>query len=297
MERHLNKLNKAQKEMLALERFFPHHIRENAERTLFALSVLALSFAVFFNIAADTRFGMLWPVAEGLFLVLFSLLLKTILIEIYFHSLRIRLEEHHEISFATLLVIGLHHPRKKDLAKAFLHSRMGREVVSRLGIAKETLRHFVHSKEHADIAVPMKGHFSDLAGHIYDEDPYFRDFLERVHVTRDHLVKASEESERRHHKRLSTKPFLSLAFHPEASPIFSLDHVTRLEIEELERFYRIIITEQATEQIVDFFREDMLHYVSEDARIRVLLELVQSNTSVISPGDVRRFIISKKAEL
>ncbi len=290
-------LNKTQKEMLALERFFPHHVRERAERFLFALTVLSLSFAVFFNIDLDSRFGMLWPIAEGFFLVTLALLLKTILIEIYFHSLRLRLEAQHEISFATLLIIGLHHPKKKDLAKAFLHSRAGREVVSRLGIAKETLHHFLKTKELVDYTLPSKGFLPDIAGYIHDEDPYFRDFLERVYVTRDHLTKASEEVERRHHRHLSSKPFLSLAFHPESSPIFSVDHVTRLEIEELERFYRIIITEQATQQIIAFFKEDMLHYVSEDTRMTVLLELIQSNTSVISPGDVRRFLINKKANL
>lgn len=298
-------LNTVQKEMLALERFFPHYLREQAERVLFAFSILFLSFSVFFAIFIDSRFGVLWPVSEGLFLVCFALLLKTILIEVYFHSLRVRLEDDHEMSFATLLVIGLHHPKKKDLAKAFFHSRLGKETVERLGIARESLHHFIHSKVAADYALPAKGHLHELAGYIHDEDPYVRDFLSRVHVSKELLMRGSRETESRHSRRLSTRPFLHHAFPKRETPVFSLDQATRLEIEELERFYRIIITEQATEQIVEYFREDMLRYASEAARSAFLAELIEHclsshkerfhGASVILPADVRHFLISKKS--
>lgn len=294
MERNLNTV---QQNMLELEQFFPHHLREKAEQILFALSIFFLSLTVFFNVMIDTQVGALWPIAEGLFLFCFALLLSTILIEIYFHSLRMRLEEQQEISFATLLVIGLHHPRKKDLAKAFLHSHLGREVVARLGIAKETLHHFLKTKDPADIKIPTKGLFHELAGHLYDNDPYFRDFLERVNISRDVLTTSSEMTEEKHHRQLSSRPFLKMVFRPDLQPIFSIDHVTRLEIEELEKFYRIIFTEQAIQLIVNFFKEDLLLYVSEDTRVGFLNELIGSSHSVIMPADVRSFIINKRANL
>ena len=288
-------LNTVQKNMLDLEKFFPHYMREKTEQVLFAFSIFFLSLTVFFNVMIDTQVGALWPIAEGLFLFCFALLLSTILIEIYFNSLRIRLEEQQEISFATLLVIGLHHPRKKDLAKAFLHSRLGREVVSRLGIAKETLHHFLKAKDPAEIKVPNKGHFHELAGHLYDNDPYFRDFLERVHITRDILMTSSEMTEKKHHRHLSSRPFLKMVFHPEPKPIFSIDHITRLEIEELEKFYRIIFTEQAIQLIISYFKNDLLLYVSEDTRVSFLTDIIGSSSSVIMPADVRSFIINKSA--
>jgi len=289
-------LNKTQKEMLALECFFPHKHRDTLERILFAFSVAMISFAVLFNTMLDTRFGKLWSVAEGFFLVSFALLLLTILTEIYFHSLRMRLEKHHEMSFATLLVIGLHHPQKKDLAKAFIHSHLGQEVVKRLGIGREMLHEFIQTKKPHPIRIPLKGYFHDVAGHLYDEDPYFRDFLERVHVSRDVLVKSSEVVEKKHHRHLSSRPFLSAVFHDQEAPIFSLDHATRVDIEELEHFYKIIITEQATQQLIAFFREDILRYISDDARVRLLAELIETSPSVILPSDVRNFLIDKKAE-
>jgi hypothetical protein len=306
MERTLKKkASKLPSEMLALERFFPHHIRERAEQILFALSILFLSFSVLFNMLIDTRFGTLWPIFEGLFLVCFALLLKTILIEIYFHSLRVRLEEEHEISLAALLVIGLHHPRRKDLAKAFFYSHLGKEVASKLGIAKETLRHFLHTKDAVDMPLPPKGNLPELAGYIHDEDPYLRDFLDRVHVSKDVLVRSTHETERKHHRHLSSRPLLSHVFKKDDVPVFSLDHVTRDEIDELEKFYKIIITEQATQKIVEFFREDMLRYVSANARIELITELIDSTlsahrerfhgASVILPADVRSFLIDKKA--
>jgi hypothetical protein len=298
-------LTKVQKEMLALERFFPQHHREKAEQTLFALAILFLSFAVFFNIVIDTRAGSLWPVAEGLFLITFSLLLITILIEIYFHSLRKRLERKHEMSFAALLVIGLHYPRKKDLTKAFLHSRLGKEVALRLGIARETVHHFMSTKENVDMKLPTKGYLQDVAGHIHEEDPYFRDFLDRVHVSKDLLMESSKEVETKHHRHLASRHFLSHAFPKKEEQFFSIDHVARREIEELERFYKIIITEQATQQIVAFFREEMMRYVSEEARTDLLTELIEFSlsahkerfhgASIILPADVRHFLISKKA--
>ena len=299
-------LNTVQQEVLALERFFPHHNRDRAERILFALSILSLSFTVFFNVMINSPAGRLWPIAQGLFLVCFSLLLITILIEIYFHSLRIRLEKQHEISFATLLVIGLHHPRKKDLAKAFLHSHLGREVALRLGIGKESLRHFMENKKNLNVSLLEKGYFPQLAGHIHDEDPYFRDFLERVEVSRDHLVTTADVVEKKHHRHLSSRPFLKETFHKKEEPVFSLDHITRNDIEELEHFYHIIITEQATQQIIAYFREDMLRFVSENERIALLTELIETSlsahkerfhgASVIMPADVRGFLIHKKAE-
>ncbi len=293
--------------MLALERFFPHHIRERVEHLLFALAILSLSFTVFFNMVIDERIGQLWPIAEGLFLVCFSLLLFAIRIEIYFHFLRMKLQEEHEISFATLLVIGFHHPRKRDLAKAFLHSHLGKEVAMRLGIAKESIHHFIESKESVPLSIPHKGYFPDLASHIYDEDPYFRDFLERVNISKNHLVTTADVVEKKHHRHLERRPFLRAALKKKEEPLFSLEHVTRSEIEELEHFYRIIITEQAIEQIIVFIREDMLRYVSESERISLLTELIETTlsehkkrfhgASIIMPADVRSFLIHKKAGL
>lgn len=291
--------------MLALERYFPHYMREKAEEVLFALSIFFLSFSTLFLIATNTPFGKLWPIAEGLFLVCFGLLLKTILIEIYFHSLRRRLEAEQEMSFATFLVIGLHHPKKKDLAKAFLHSRLGREVTERLGIAKETIHDFMLHKDISDVAIPSRGAFPELAAHLHDSDPYFRDFLDRVQVSRDHLISSSREVEGKHHRKLDARPFLSTAFYRKQVPSFSLERAARNEIEELERFYRIIITEQATAKIVEFFREDMLRYVSENARVDLITELIEHclnahkerfhGASIILPADARSFLISKKA--
>ena len=299
------RLTTVQKEMLALERFFPHYLREKAEQVLFALSILFLSFSVLFTIDIDGRFGQLWPIAEGLFLFCFALLLKTILIEVYFHSLRMRLHKEHEMSFATLLVIGLHHPKKKDLAKAFLHSRVGAEVVERLGIAKETLRHFMHNKESVNIALPEKGELPELAAYLHEEDPYFRDFLARVHVSKELLMSGSKEVEGRHHRSMSMRPFLSRVFPKNEEPVFSIEHSVRLEVEELERFYRIIITEQATQQIIIYFREEMLRYVSESERLAFLTRLIEFSlsshkerfhgASVILPADVRHFLISEKS--
>ena len=293
--------------MLALERFFPHHIREKAEQILFAFSILFLSLSVLFSIDITGRFAALWPVSEGLFLVCFALLLKTILIEVYFHSLRLRLEAEHEMSFATLLVIGLHHPKKKDLAKAFFHSRLGREVADRLGIARETLRYFIHSKDIANVPLPKKGYLHDLAGHLHDEDPYLRDFLSRIHVSKELLMRSSEETEVKHHRRLSARPFLNQVFPSNTPPVFSIEHATRLEVEELERFYRIIITEQATQQIVAHFRDDMLHFISEGSRGAFITELIEyclsahkerfHGASVIMPSDVRHFLINRKSLL
>lgn len=291
--------------MLALERFFPHYVREKSERVLFAVAILFLSFSVFFELMIDTPFGVFWPIAQGLFLVSFALLLLTILIEIYAHSLRVRLESRHEMSLATLLVIGFHHPEKRDLAKAFLHSKLGQETVERLGIGKDMLRDFVKTKPHFAVEIPEKGFFGDLAGYIHDEDPYFRDFFDRVHVSKDHLVASAESAEKKHRARLSYRPFLSHAFRRVSKPVFSLDHVARTEIEELEHFYRIIITEQAIQQIVGFFKEEMLRYVSESERLSLLTELIESSlsehkkrfhgASIIMPADVRRFLINTKA--
>ncbi len=296
----------AQKEMLALERYFPLHLREKAEEVLFGLSIFFLSFAVLFNLLRYTEAGsMLWPIAEGLFLVTFALLLKTILIEVYFNYLSRQLEKSHEMSFATLVVLGLHHPQKKDLAKAFLHSRFGQEVMMRLGVAKEMIHYIENNKQHADIALPSRGHFHHLAGHLYDEDPYFRDFLSRMEIAREQFLMSAEHVEHGHRRRRAGKTLLAPALGRSVEPLFSLEHVTRTEVEEFERFYRIIITEQGLQQMVAYFKEDMIRFVSGSERAEFITELIEYSltahkerfhgASIILPSDVRSFIISKKA--
>jgi hypothetical protein len=301
----MERLNATQKEMLALERFFPHHLREQAEQICFALSLLFLSFAIFCNFSLDLPIGKLWPIAEGLFLVTFAVLLKTILIELYFHSLRLRLERQTGTTFATLLVIGLHHPKKKDLARAFLSSHLGKEVAERLGIAREAVRDFVHHKIPVELPVPTSGTFGEVAEYLHDEDPYFRDFFERAYVSKDLLVKASHATETKHHRRLSSRVFLKNAFRTSEQETLTVEHATRREIEEFEYFHGIIITEQATQKIIEFFKEDLMTYASEYARGHLIAELIEwclsshrsrfHAASVILPADVRHFLINKKA--
>jgi hypothetical protein len=301
MERSLTKL---QRETLALERFFPHYMREKAEEFLFGFSVLFISLSVLFNVEAHTRFGMLWPICQGLFLICFALLLITILIEAYSYSLYVRLQEEDEISFGTLLVIALHHPKKKDLAKAFLHSRLGKETMKKLGIAKETLEAFLHSKEHVDMPIPQKGMFKDLAKHIHDEDEYVRSFFERSHVSRESLVRASAVVEKKHQHKAHARVLLSPVFKKHSEPKLTIEEATYEEIEELESFYRIIITEQASHAMVDYFRKDLVRYAVSDERIDFMNGLIEHTlashgerfhgSSVVLPSDVRQYIIHEK---
>ena len=301
MERRLTKL---QKEALNLENFFPHFLRERAERFLFALSVCFLSFSVFFSLPIDPRFNTLWPVAEGLFLITFAILLKTLLIEVYFQYLCNKLEEENEVSFGTLLVLALE-PHKKDLTKAFFHSRLGREVGKRLGLARETIDHFLKHIETPALVDNPYVRFHHFADHLHEGHQELSDFLSYNHIDKNDFISVSEVVERMFNKKRKERAFFYPLFGKKEKLALNFEAITRKEIEDIEYLYRIIITEKAIRNIVTFFREDPYEYAHPEARISFITALVQETiathaerfygSSIILPSDVRQFIIHHKS--
>jgi len=303
MERTLTKL---QKEALNLENFFPHFLREKAERFLFAISIFFLSFGVLLNVPMEARFHSLWPISQGLFLISFSLLLVTILIETYFQYLCERLEKENEVSFGTLLVLALE-PNKKNIIKAFFHSRFGQEVGKRLGLAKESIDHFLKEKKLVAKTDAPGLIFHHFAGHLHDEHEELRDFLSSNHIEKQDFVSVSEVVDKMFNKRRKERAFFYPVLGTEEEPTLTFEAVTRKEIEDIEHLYRIIITEKAVQNIIFFFEEHALTYSSPSTRNLFITQLVSETidthadrfhgSSLILPSDVRTFIHAKKLEL
>lgn len=303
MERTLTTL---QKQALDLENFFPHFLREKAERLFFALSVFFLSFSVLFSIPIDTRFIVLWPLCEGLFLIFFALLLKTLLIEVYFQYLCDRLQQENNISFGTLVVLSLE-PHKKDILKAFFHSPFGREVAKRLGLARESVEHFLKTKkvEGAKTNAPALL-FHHFAHHLHDEHEELREFLTSNHVDKQDFVSVAEIVDQIFNTERKERAFFHPLFSKPSNTPLTFEAVTRKEIEQIEYLYRVIFTEKAIRNIILFFREQALSYASPLARNAFMIELVYQTisahkgrhhgSSLILPSDVRTFIIHTKID-
>ena len=297
MERTLTKL---QKQALDLENFFPHFLREKAERLFFAMSVFFLSFSVLFSVPIDPRFMVLWPVFEGMFLISFALFLKTILIEVYFQSLCDRLQKENEISFGTLVVFALE-PHKKDILKAFFHSSFGREVAKRLGLARESVEHFLREKKVIAKTSAPALLFHHFANHLHDEHEELRDFLASNHIDKQDFVSVAEVVDKMFHEKRKARAFFHPVFGVKGEPTLTFEAVTRKEIEDIEYLYRIIITEKAIRNIITFFKEHALSYATPEARNAFITELVSETiathtdrfhgSSLILPADVRTFII------
>lgn len=298
MERTLTQL---QKEAIALESFFPHFMRERAERFFFAMSVLALSFSVL-CMTVGTQFAILWPVSQGLFLTFFALHLVVVMLEAYHRSLYRRLQEEKDLSFPALTVLMLH-PRFKDLSKAFLYSRWGKEAAKRLGIAKESVKHFLKDKAHVELSHHPKGFLHDVGAFLHEQDEHLRDFLTRSHVDRSHWVSVLEMIEKKHHRKTKARSFWGPLFADVDLPSLNFEELTRAEIEDLEHVYRILFTEQGIRLIVLYFRDNPIDYLSEDARTDFLVGLIEESliahaerlhgAEVIMPADVRRYIHEK----
>lgn len=300
MERSLTKI---QKEVIALERFFPHTLRERLERLLFALSIFFLSFSVLGTAAVDTRFEVLWPVAQGLFLISFSLLMFTIMIEAYFQSLYRQLQQEAELSFPVLMAVAssVHF---NDLTAAFFFSPLGSEIFRRVGIAEEAVEHFLKKKPVVAVQSSVRGFLHHLAAIIHDEDVHVRNFLSAAHVDRDTFAAAAYAVEQAHDHKVRRGAFFGKIFRKkETTTIF--EELVRGEITDLEGVYKITFTEQAIRAVVAHFQEDPVSFLSLRARLTFLVDLIEHallshagrshGANILMPSDVRSFIITKKA--
>ncbi len=308
MERRIAQLKK---EAINAERFFPHYVREGAEEVLFALSVFFISFSLLLAFLADTPFRILWPISEGIFLVCFSLLLATILFEVYIRSLY-RRHTAAGVSLSAILSIYFH-PKKKDPVHAFIDSHLGKEVMRRLGVSKESVYHFIERKEAQDffsddlISSPAFATLENLAHYLHESDASLRRFLESSHITVKDFKDASLWVEKKYIEKLDSRSYFNALLSKKKELPRSFEEAVRREVEEIEFLYDITFSEQALKQLAAFFSSDPYTYSSEESRNAFLVSIAEEvihihskrhhGKHVILPSDARTFIINHKVKI
>lgn len=294
---------KTQKEIVALEKFFSHRTREVVEELSFAFAIFFLSFSVLFAVPALSHLGVLWPVFQGLFLVSLSVLLMTLLLEVYFQSLYARLRRQ-GISLAVALIKD-RTAKRRDTVASFFDFAWGKDLTKRLGIADEQLRYFLKQKEPRIIDPARQHQLHTFGDQLYQEDYEFQKFLEGIMVGRDHFVEVLKLVEEGTHYRLQSRIFLYPVFSQARARAYSFGDIVRLDIEDLEYVYHVHFTEKAIQDVISHFADDRLGYIDSASRKEFLSGLIERAVAdhqelshgrrTILPSDARKFIISHKA--
>jgi len=299
MEYHL----KIQKEILGLEKFFPHRVREVVEELSFAFSIFFLSFSVFFAIPSVSSFSVLWPVAQGLFLVSFSILLVSIMFEVYFQSLYARLKNE-GASFAVSLITEKMKKKKDTVASLFDFAWSG-DLKKRLGISEEQLNYFI-SQKNPRLVYPRVDHSLQLFGHhLYEEDKELQKFLSGIMIDKDHFAEVLRLVEDRMHCQFQSRSFLLPIFNIVVPRIFTFDDIARIDIDNLEYVHNVHLTEKAIQDVISHFNTERIQFIDSFSRKEFISQLIESTLQdhqelsygqrSVLPSDTRRFIILHKA--
>jgi len=295
---------KYQKEILRLEKFFPHNVREITEELSFAFSIFFLSFSVLFTVPSFSAFTVLWPVAQGLFLVSFSVLLVSIMLEVYFQSLHARLRRGGVSLAVSLITEGM--KKKKDSVASLFYFSGSKNIKKRLGIAEKQLTHFLSQKK-PQLIYPHIDHSLDSFGHhVYLEDLEFQDFLESVMVEKDEFVEVLKLAEKNMYSQFQTRVFLSPLFSSERQPRYTFEDMVRIDIDDFEYMYNIHFTEKAIRDVVSYFTSERINFIDSYSRKELISELIENTLRnhqklshaprTILPSDTRSFLILYKAK-
>jgi hypothetical protein len=300
----MERIIKIQKEILALETYYPHRVRVVVEELSFGFSIFFLSFSVLFVLPISSEFSGLWPVFQGLFLISFALLLDSLLIEVYFQSLHRRLSR---LGGSFPVVIIKHYADKRgDTAHALFNLGWGGGVAKNLGIAHEQVQHFLYTKQPL-IVIPIHRHLlHDFGNHVYEQDPEFRNFLTSVSVDKEHLVDVLRMFEINFNKNLKSRLLFHPLFSNEKPRAYTFEELIRLDIEDVEFMHSVHFTHQAIVNIILHFKENRFDFISSLSRKELLTDIIEhslrlhDNMShgrrVILPADTRLFFITHKAK-
>ncbi len=301
------------KQAIRVERFFPLSIREKAEKFLFAFSALALSFSVFFvllgsnDLAGIDSLYVLWPISQGIFLISFSLLLSTILLEIYIRSLY-RAHALKNISLSALFSTSLQR-KKKDTVHTFVDSPLGKNVCARLGLSKEMLTYLVKEKRTTYLPIDTTSHatLADLSAYLHEHDEDFRRFLDNAHVTKEYLESASHAVEKRHLASINERTLFGTLFqsNKEHKGAKSFNDAVRYEVDDIEYLFKVSFSEQSITALSTYFSENAFSYADVHSRRELIVALVEEMLHAhkrryhakftILPADVRAFLIQHKS--
>lgn len=174
-----------------LDRYFPRKARNLIELLLVLLSAILFAVLALYSFT-DGIPGALFSSAQtffGLFLISFGLMLAVASLSFFRNSLYFRGIEmivhkgSEKGSIVSYEVAQALRSSPKDIAKSFLRSKYGREIMARCNIGTiETNAYLAMNREKLDVeTMPLSSNtvltIKDISSHLYQNDQVFKNFL------------------------------------------------------------------------------------------------------------------------
>lgn len=302
----MERIIKIQKEILALEKYYPHKVRVVVEELSFAFACIFLSISVLFILPQMSAYAVVEPVLRGLFLISTALLIDSLLIEVYFQSLYQRLRKMG--GSYPILIIKNKSLSKKDTVTSLFETMKGNRLMKKLGIADEQLHHFLFQKQ-PRIVYPLNNcQLDDFGRQVCTEDDEFKNFLSRMSIDVNHFIDVLKSIDKEIHRHVNARAFLKpILSSTLQTPSYSLEDLIRMDIEDLEYKYKVDFTQRAAKDMLSFFANSGFAYIDSSSRKEVLEHLIEQTLDshkelfhgqrIILPADSRRFLIAYKAQV